>query len=1730
MGQSYRLRTTPGVDENIVVQVDQDFEQLEVLSLKIRQRDVYPRMCSDYGVVAGRVFANKGYGIPNAKVSIFVPLLPEDENNPTITSIYPYKSLEDTNEDGYKYNLLPYKQQHSNHVPTGTFPTREDALTDQTVVELFDKYYKYTVTTNDSGDFMIFGVPVGTQTLVMNVDLSDMGPFSLSPADAVRMGLASEEQVNGTKFRASTNFNELPQIVVINKTIEIVPFWGENEVCQIGITRTDFDLTAEANVDIQPTAIFMGSLMSSSEKSSLSAKGRPKKATGDLCKMITGPGEIIAIRQTIFRDNRGLPVLERADIPNGGKVIDGDGVWMFDLAMNMDYVTTNEFGEQVLSTDPSVGVPTKSKYRFKIKWAQSKNLNEDYKRAYYLVPNIRERGWGQGGDPLGVSPPSFQSYLDAQRSYGFDLDWSGYTAKSPIDYTNPDIKSAVDCEDTFYEFDYNKVYTVSSFVDNYQYTSARERFLGIKRIDEETCEDSVNRYPVNDGVMHTSIMWIIMNILIIIIGLLFALIILPIYHIIAWIWGHKDDDDEEYGGWFIKFLLAALVLWLTIEAVKFALAAISAAAGSDVGAAVGFGIMAAFCIWLIVKIIKAFDKVGKPPTRQIHLQMITYPDCDACDCEGNNATSNDGTTNPSAISPSPAVGSNFFLDLSQKSVYSKIYDYPFGCYSGDDPIAIKQVSALQSLISGYRQPLYAASQGWSTGCTGEYCPISIWAPDTDNTLFTFDIPYGERFNRFNTKGRYFNFDGGYNRISVKYEPTITFNQTQSHFDNVLAFIAAGELQPGDMFSLVNPRLSSDPNMKSGATNQYGTRSITGTTNYPTNITVIYANPNNRTSNLTTTYQLTPSANTEEKLYSYASDIEYFQVVTSMTLTQYVALTSTVINPAKSLAGIVNSTTTIVKYFYSANQGHNPPINDSTDFHGGVPQYQIPPNFCCTASLGPYRWGIAACTETVKPVNLIETDDSYVVIVQRGVDPYSAKYNTEVGIGKLLGKPNENDVKITADLRLNIPIRNTTAGSNQLPMFRHNDPAATTNASLSNGFNLFFPSYIFTPDPAMYSAFTTNLHRYYSNLDQFANYLSDLGVPSSTISGKVVNTTINGVKDTLPSNGSPLFLPTGQAWLNQYYFAYPSICPIWNNCAGYYNTFAESKQYYANESLAGGSYMWLYRSICHASSGFGCDLNGWYYSNIYPSSISMSMTDNSRIIMRADRLPSGDSGTTWCNITTLLQQNAGAKVYLYDDATFSSNANLSTPQFGQGINSPDNQYEQKVLTSFDCEGMIPLKCYSGDGLNFGIKSPCTDYYYPIVKNGCYRFVKKPITDLFNGFDIDNMFEYSYRFRFFYALCQGVLSNVFNNNWVNGNLYAFPFRVNTFYNSQNQVSSRQFPYEVVMLQQDSNNFYYRSTPTNSQGKFIGSAGYGTTNGNFNQIKTPTTIMNLGPRDSYWKELVLNGNFEGYTMDNMNSSSYQDLSETINFFSIVRIVSAGFWQKVAGDQIARLFSRPRKRRRVDADFAQSAAINSQLGVISFDAEFYDTSAPAPLVPSAIAAGFSPAPSSANEVMMGIYFSSTTEDMQLRDYISPGRVFRFNTATNTFIYDYTPIKSQKVPHYKWDIDTGGTFTLFGKQTNEWATKTANIEGIYYQQMDRYSNNYPKGLTPTSLNNVDQINARGYIFSKDASGNYVISPAVNPNPALGGAPWYFYFGLKKGNSAMDKFYQKYIGEGKLND
>ena len=254
MSKSIRVRTTPnGDDKYIKVELKQDFDLLEILSLKIKQKDLYQNFCSNYGVIAGRVIVNNGFGLPNVKLSIFIPIDAEDLENSVIRQIYPYESTnkDDKNVQGVRYNLLPNQQQTFDHTPVGTFNTKAEILDDQTSLEIYDKYYKFTTSTNESGDFILFGVPVGNHILHYDVDVSDIGFLSLRPYDLVERGFSKELFLSPFKFKRDSNIDNLPQVLTQNLNVLVEPFWCDDlsKGRIVGITRQDIDITS---VDLTP--------------------------------------------------------------------------------------------------------------------------------------------------------------------------------------------------------------------------------------------------------------------------------------------------------------------------------------------------------------------------------------------------------------------------------------------------------------------------------------------------------------------------------------------------------------------------------------------------------------------------------------------------------------------------------------------------------------------------------------------------------------------------------------------------------------------------------------------------------------------------------------------------------------------------------------------------------------------------------------------------------------------------------------------------------------------------------------------------------------------------------------------------------------------------------------------------------------------------------------------------------------------------------------------------------------------------------------------------------------------------------------------------------------------------------------------------------------------------------------------------------------------------------------
>ena len=375
--KTYRIRTKVGGSEpyNLSVALEQEYTTFDVLSMKITDSDSYRLHNSAYGVIVGRVNANGGFGVPNAKISLFVEMDYADGDD--IREIYPYVAVGSRNGDGIRYNLLPDNKVDDCHQVIGTMPNKTYLLENDVLMEVFDKYYKFTTRTNGSGDYMLCGVPVGSYTLHMDLDLSDCGILSQRPRDFVYKGYTIEQFENPNQFKVSTELDSLSQVISQDTTVTVNPFWGSSENGDtIGITRADIDVPFK----FEPTCVFMGSVVSDAASNGVSKECIPTDNMGAMDEMVTGEGTIEMIRKTPGGDVESFEV-------KGTQLINADGVWCYQIPMNLDYMVTDEYGNMVPTDNPEKGVATRTRVRFRVSLQESSDSLDGYYRAKVLVPN-----------------------------------------------------------------------------------------------------------------------------------------------------------------------------------------------------------------------------------------------------------------------------------------------------------------------------------------------------------------------------------------------------------------------------------------------------------------------------------------------------------------------------------------------------------------------------------------------------------------------------------------------------------------------------------------------------------------------------------------------------------------------------------------------------------------------------------------------------------------------------------------------------------------------------------------------------------------------------------------------------------------------------------------------------------------------------------------------------------------------------------------------------------------------------------------------------------------------------------------------------------------------------------------------------------------------------------------------------------------------------------------------
>jgi hypothetical protein len=1759
MNSSYRVRTQVGVDKSVPIDLEQEFETLEILSLKIYQRDIYTRVCSDYGVICGRVFSNKGYGIPNVKLSLFVPLTDEDAQNPIISEIYPYTNIDNLDENGYRYNLLPKEQSHGGHTPTGTFPTRLEVLTNKNLSEVYDKYYKYTVKTNESGDYMIFGVPIGSYTIVMDVDLSDIGEFSLTPQDLIRLGLATEGQVAGSRFNSSSNLNSLPQIINLTKQVEVLPLWGEEEVCKPSITRTDFDLTQEANIDLTPTAVFIGSIMSTEDEIKIGNTCKVPKKIGKFCNLITGPGQIKAIRQTINYDTDstsntfGYPQLEEFKLENDGHVIDENGAWMVEVPMNLDYIYTNEFGEQTISSDPTVGVPTKGKYRFKIKWNQSPSLSEETRRGYFLVPNVKEWGWTgpsdnyfEDGNPAFYASNSLNSeYLQYQQSYAFSLDW--------LDYGNPltpegqqMLQEAINCEDRFFEFEYKKLYTISQLMDKYKNGNG-QKYIGIKNILDSACSSENNKYPINDAYKGTSILYLMFSYFLTMTKLLIFPIII-VLHAVALIL------------YVVDFILTILI-WTLYAPIYYFVDTIVDIVN---GLVPGSPLENPFNNTPSELTQAVFEKITirKLP---IPLLLQSEGECTFCDCKENEAAAE--YENAAINNILSEQGNSCNLPLNDGNQFTVTISELVDNFSPQFRVTVGGIQS-SSTNASVRTPSSAYLDPYSDG--------GINYHEETDFIFSNQLPFAERVNLSNLKDKYF---ANSNLIRTYIEPDL--NGNQYHTDNTLTFIITGcedAYQTGRLITFQDPSLSTDPNQTIAlSANTSGGLEITGTSSSAQTITFTYASLNSNTVYETATYNLPLKESSEYINYmKYKSDIEYFQVLTAITYSDFIAM------GGNASTGISNHGTFHSRLFKS-------PMWIGKATHSNNGRYEM-----------SYQGYVNLNTTSFSSLS-----SAKIVICTRGVDPYSPRFNTKYDISRILNQP-IGTVEIQGDYRINIPIRpGGTNLSDKKKSIRHFQ-IENNNDTDSNGGRTFFSSFFFTPG-SEFQPYETEMPKYYGSLDESLTNPQHLfrvidSYTYTSIYGTGVNDGSLRVRMASTMNGNAF---TRHSEYSNYAWGFPAQ-PNDDNYvnelgANGGNTWAGSSymlhngQYYG-DSIEGGSYM--YQKYSEYSNQKWTNSSNIYYSPAYTTTSGstswgitylfgvngkIQMTNPSKIIFRSDRLPTSTTERRNGNNSMLFFQNKNFSVYSFNDAT---NEITAVEGFGaaDGIELEDNFFsdgsslaginDQVVASLSDCAAAVPFECYQidADGTVLIEDFPnCTkDLGVPYFQNGkgCYTFVNVPVIGI--PWDFFRISEWYNRTLFNLFLCLDGIEYDFYNNWVSGNLFM-PTIYATNFPDLNGTTTRRYCKDVVVFHEATKNYYYRSSPYRYNYGFLGGRtrernkiGSGNNiRGNVRNLKTPTTIINLGPITDYASELVQGAGYSGYIANYLTPTSYRDITDIVNFFVLTRNLELSYqasfsiYQSITslatGSGIVQVFTNSpinhlfgdrnsNENSKVNADLAQLLSINSEFGVHPFSPSSYPTSGNLRIIIlwdatlGGVLTGSLPM-----KFITGIFFEASDRK---RDAVTPKRLLWNQNAQLPFqpndITNYSQ-PTQVVPFYQWELDfqdqanlMGGFLNfpvpelnspvIFGSVKNDWKTSPIYNNDTFFsyglQNLDRTNNTSRYFMANTN----QQKYLNGFIYNIDSNGNFeILKGNITNTVNTVGAPYHFYFGLKKGRTAMDLFYIKYV-------
>jgi hypothetical protein len=400
------------------------------------------------------------------------------------------------------------------------------------------------------------------------------------------------------------------------------------------------------------------------------------------------------------------------------------------------------------------------------------------------------------------------------------------------------------------------------------------------------------------------------------------------------------------------------------------------------------------------------------------------------------------------------------------------------------------------------------------------------------------------------------------------------------------------------------------------------------------------------------------------------------------------------------------------------------------------------------------------------------------------------------------------------------------------------------------------------------------------------------------------------------------------------------------------------------------------------------------------------------------------------------------------------------------------------------------------------------------------------------------EWYRREKIFSALCDGVMNYFWENAWVNGFLYQFQFRAKLSYDAAADTyatSATRYCKKVVYLHPSDHTFYYRCTPfrylSATTGKFIadtdGVKGGSSSSNSHSEgdmerhILFPTTMVDMGSRNQCIQQICLDEKFaeDCSVTDQIGSTTFQDITDLV---SDAYNLKASQPNMSLGD----LFARPEKE--IGGDMAQALMQNSMLGVFGYETNVSTTScdctipAGPPLVVTDGDIEYE-LPNNINETGTYVDYAINVNagyDIQWRPHL-------FSASTPTIMTGADLIdcvsyelsgSSQIIPFYIWRVNGSSGF---GNENNDWQYTRGGYQSASYSWTST-------GGTVV-INSGDYQNTVGALngFAQPGTVGDAYPPMseVTGPSMLFSQPLFYYFGLRPGETAYNRFIRLYVDE-----